>query len=308
MSKYAYIVAADYKYTPELCACLNSLDAVGNKQDVHVVGINLPETFIEQFDKLDYTVFYHRISEGEIKESRGISEVTCRKRYWYAAAYGRDYDAVCILDADLIFARNPIQFFDIAAKTGFILGPTKEQNKVYDDDHHLTNGKWEWNVPRGFWNDKDMCNCPVFIDAEKWDKALRLEWEVFASQGFKAPDMDAMNLAFLQFGAYDQIVRLPGLQWLGTNEQMLKPYIRVVDRHGKLFNECGTEIFCYHGHYYHQKWRNCQLDNRHRCAEGYLGCSEKTDDMARGSLELLYQNFLKMLDWKIRVDKISYRE
>ena len=168
----AFVVGACNKYTPELCAMLNSLDWVGSKADVHVLGLRLPEELTSQFDKLDYKVVHHKISEEEIEASRGVSEVACRKRYWYAATIGQDYDSVCVLDADLIFNRDPWQFFKIAEDTGFILGPCKEQNKSYSDPHHEFDGAWNWkNVPRGFWNDKDLCNCPVFLDAKVWGDA-----------------------------------------------------------------------------------------------------------------------------------------
>jgi len=51
-TKYSYICAADAKYLPELTALLNSLDYVGNKFDVDLIGIHLPDEFTKQFDKL----------------------------------------------------------------------------------------------------------------------------------------------------------------------------------------------------------------------------------------------------------------
>lgn len=307
-SQYAYIVSACSRYTPELTACLNSLDYVGNKQDVHVYWCSRDgdRSFIDQFNKLSYNCILHEISQQEIDEGRGITEITCRKRYWYAAEDGRDYDAVCVLDADLVFNRDPIQFFEIAAKTGLILGVTKEQNKVYDHEHHEVGGKWSWSVPRGFYNDKDVCNCPLFLDAKLWNEALRLSWYVFIHGGFRAPDMDSLCLSLLNYGGYERIIKLPGLQWLGTNEQHLKPYMRVVERAGKICTENGLEVFCYHGQYYKKKWRDCQLDNRHNCAAGYLKATECCDDIARGSMDLLYSYFKKMLDHKIVIEKKDY--
>lgn len=306
-SKYCFIVGATSGYVPELCAELNSLDYVGNKQDVHVLGIELPEDFTDQFNKLSYNCILHNITEEEWQADRGRSEVVCRKRYWYAAEIGKDYDAVCILDADLIFTRNPEQFFVIAEKTGYILGPCKEQNKVYDDPHHEVDGQWVWNFPKGFYNDKDLCNCPVFLDAKFWGDALRYSWDIFLNHGFKAPDMDAMNLSFLQYGAHDKIIKFAGNQWLGTNEQHLKPYIRAIEVRGQIQTESGIEIFSYHGQYYHKKWRTCQLDNRHNCAQGYLKATECCDNIAQGSISLLYHNFMKMLDYKIIIPRINYR-
>lgn len=314
--KYAFVVGATGTYTPELVAMLNSLDYVGNKADVHVFGIELPQTAVDQFASLSYKAVHHNVTEEEWQAAHGRSEVVCRKRYWYAAEVGKDYDAVCILDADLIFVRDPHNFFVIAEKTGLILGPGKEQNKVYDDPHHQFKG--EWIVPQGYYNHNDLCNCPVFLDPHVWEKALRESWEWFVTgfedgTNFKAPDMDAMNIAFLKYGSADKTIVMPGIQWLGTNEQLLKPYMRVIgDRH-LLKTESGIQIYCYHGQFYHKRWRDCQLDNRHNCAAGYLKADKNADvhahmdDQARGAMNCLYEYFRKMLDYKIVIEKINYR-
>lgn len=306
-SKFAFIVGACSKYLPELTALINSLDYVGNKQDLHIIGINLTEEFINQFDKLSYQVIHHNISEQEIQESRGISEITCRKRYFYAAEIGKNYDAICVLDADMIFCRDPILFFEIVEKTGLILGTSKEQNKVYDDPHHEVNGEWIWKVERGYYNDKDLCNCPLFLDAKIWGDALRMSWNVFYDGGFRAPDMDSLNLCLLQYGSYDKIIVLPNISWLGTNEKFLKPYIHAVERRDLLFTESGEPIYSYHGHYHHPIWRQTQLANRHQCAEGYLKASECSDNMAQGAMNLLYEYFKKMLDYRIIIEHKNYR-
>lgn len=313
MSDYCYIVGACSKYAVELTALLNSLDFVGNKEDVHIIGIHLPEELVRQLDNLNYKTIHHNISEEEIKESKGISEVTCRKRYWYGAEIGKDYRAINILDADLIFCRDPILYFEIAEKTGFILGVSKEQNKVYDEEHHLVNGKWSWNTARGFYNDKDLCNCPLFLDAKVWGDALRLSWDVFINGGFKAPDMDALALALLEYDSYDKTIILPNISWLGVNEKFYKPYIRATERRGLLFTESGEPIFSYHGHMGHLIWRETQLANRHHCASTYLKANksqevqEHLDNQAKGSLNLLYQRFKKMFHYNIKIPPFNYR-
>jgi lipopolysaccharide biosynthesis glycosyltransferase len=309
-SKYAFIVAATYSYTPELTALLNSLDYVGSTADVHIIGIELQEEFLSQLSKLNYTAIHHNVTEAEWQADKGRSETVCRKRYWYAAQIGQNYDAVCILDADLVFCRDPKQFFVIAEKTGYILGPCKEQNKVYEDSHHQFNN--EWMITAGYWNDKDLCNCPVFIDARKWKEPLEQSWywfiAGFPSTNMKCPDMDCMNIAFIKYAGKENIIAMPGNQWLGTNEQHLKPYIRVVtQRDGNIRTESGIEIFSFHGQYYKEKWRTCQLENRHNCANGYLKATECCDDIAKGSMNLLYSRFIQMLDYKIKIEHKDYQ-
>ena len=307
----AFIVTACSKYIPEITALLSSLDYVGSKADVHLWFYNYPEDYLKQLSEADwsYKLHLHKIEESEAREFGGEGEILCRKRYWYASEIGKDYDAVCVLDADMVFVRDPYQFFEIAAKSGYILGVTKEQCKTYDHPHHTVNG--EWIIPKGTWNDKDICNCPLFLDVKIWGDALKDSWEWFTrnypNTNMKCPDMDCLNIALLKHGAHDKIIKLPGLQWLGTNEQHLKPYIRVIGGpDGLLWTENGLEIFSYHGQYYKKIWRETQLANRHRCAEGYLGCSYNTDGMAKFALETLHNHFKKMLDWKIKIEKKNY--
>lgn len=311
-SQYAFIVCADIRYLPEIVALLGSLDYVKNTSDMHFYGYKIPKEVQEQFILLGYQVIFHEITDEEIKESHGLSEVVCRKRYYFANEVGQDYKAICVLDADMIFCRNPIQYFEIAEKTGFVLGASKEQNKVYDDPHHQFKGKWI--IEKGYYNRVDLCNCPLFLDTHIWGGALKKSYLIFIDgfnemkgNNFKAPDMDAMNICLIEVGSADKTIVMPGIQWLATNEQLLKPYIRAINDRDLIKTECGIPIFSYHGQYYIKKWRDCQLDNRHRCAQGYLKTTECPDSMAAGAMNLLYSNFLKMLDWKIKIPRLNYR-
>ena len=299
MTEHAFIVCADIRYLPEVIAELNSLDYVGNKQDVHFWGYKIPEEAKKQFNLLSYNVYFHNITDQEIKESHGLSEVVCRKRYYFAGKINKFYKSICVLDADMIFTRNPIHYFEIAAKTGLVLCAGKEQNKVYNDLHHQHNGKWI--IPKGYYNPVDLCNCPLFVDINIWGEALIKSFSIFMDgfnemkgTNFKAPDMDAMNICLLEAGSAERTVVLPGIQWLATNEQLLKPYIRAVMDRGVVKTECGIPVFSYHGQFYHKKWRDCQIVNRHGCAANYLKANkhkdtqEHMDAQARGSMNLLY--------------------
>lgn len=315
MAKYAYVVGATRTYTPELCAMLNSLDYVGNTADMHVLAIELDEDFMKQaVEKLSYKVIFHVISEAEWQADHGRSEIVCRKRYWYAAEIGKDYDAVCVLDADLVWVRNPAAFFEVAEKTGLVVGVSKEQNKVYDDPHHQFKG--EWIIPEGYYNRVDLCNCPTFVNPKVWGDAFRDSWNWFIT-GFpdtnmKCPDMDCMNIALIKHGSADRTIVLAGVQWLGTNEQMLKPYIRAINDHNLIKTESGFPIYCFHGQYYKKRWRECQLENRHNCACGYLKADKHEevisglDGQARGAMDLLQGYFKKMLDYKIVIEKKNW--
>ena len=313
--KYAFIVTACKKYIPEINALLNSLDFVCSNADIHLWYYEFPQDYLDKITTTDwcFNLILHQITYEQARMYGGESEELCRKRYWYAGEIGKEYEAVCILDADMVFVRNPCQFFAIAASTGFLIGVHKEQNKRYDDDHHKLNGKFLYDPT--FTNDKDLCNAPLFIDARLHERCLKRSWEIFIEgypdTNFKAPDMDAINIAFLEAGLHDKIIKLSNHSWLGTNESMLKPYTKVCGRDdgGKymLWTQNGQEVFSFHGQYYKENWRKVQLDNRSRCAMGYLGCNEQSDSIARSGMDTLYDFFKKMcFDWKVTIPLLNY--
>ncbi len=270
MSQHAFITTACKKYIPDINALLNSLDFVGNTQDVHLWFYQFPEWYLEILNNppFSYRLILHEVSEQEAREFGGEAEIMLRKRYWYAAEIGKAYGAVCVIDSDICFARNPIRFLDIAEMTGFILGVNLEQIKRYDDEHDKARGKFL--IDPNFLNDKDICACPLFVDAKKHEPWLKRSWDIFTDgypvDNFKSNDMDAINVCFLEAGYHDYVIKMPNCQWLGTNESMLKPYTRAVNREGVLWNENGGEIFSIHGQFYKKNWRDNQLANRSRCA------------------------------------------
>lgn len=289
----AFITTACKKYIPDMNAFLNSLDWVGNTDDVHLWYYQFPEWYLDKLRGASFTfpLALHEVSEKEAREYGGESEIMLRKRYWYAAEVGKDYDAVCVVDADTTWVRNPTNFFRIAAMSDVILGIVKEQCKVYNDPHDRARG--EFLIDPTIMNDADICAAPLFVNAKTHEGWLKRSWDIFCdgypTENFKSNDMDAINICIKEAGFHDLVVKLPNVQFLGTNESLLKPYTRACNRNGLLWNQNGGQIFSIHGQFYKKNWRDNQLANRHRCAMGYLGCSEKSDDMAKEALETMYQ-------------------
>ena len=315
--KNAFIVSACQKYVPELATLLNSLEQTGNKHDVHVIGYKLPPYMTAQFENLTYRVHFYDIPEEEARMFGGESEILCRKRYWYAAEWGKEYDSICILDADMILIRNVDNFFKIAAECDLILGVTLEQKTVYGTDedghdHQRVAGEHMVKAPK--WNDKDMCCTPMFINAATYEHQLKRAWTIFSEgyptkTNFRAPDQQAFNMILVAQDLTDNVVLLPNMCFVGSNEKLLKPYTHVTtQRDGLLWTESGEPIYIIHGQFYKARWRQCQIENRHGCAEGYLGFSFNSDNMAKGSMNCLYEWFKKTLNaGPIVVDsKIAY--
>ena len=311
MSKHAFIVSACKKYIPELCALLNSLEIIRNKHDVFLIGYELPDELVLQFSKLSFNVFHYDIPEAEARQFGGESEILCRKRYWYAAEWGKKYDAICVLDADMMIIRNVDNFFEIAAKCDQILGVTLEQKTTYGtdvDSHFHQRVLGEHLVKKETWNPKDMCCTPMFINAQTYEMQLKKAWDIFTwgfpETNFKAPDQQSFNCILVAEGLTDRVTLLPNMCWVGSNEKLLKPYTHVTtQRDGLLWTESGEPIYIIHGQFYKSRWRNCQVLNRQGCARGYLdnpsapgAATEKAVDLAKASMNCLYEWFKKCLN------------
>lgn len=305
-SKNCMVTSACKKYLPELTALLNSKMAIGNHDDIFIIGYQLPKEFTEQFSKLDYRTILYEVPESEAREFGGESEILCRKRFFYLGEWGKEYSSALLLDADVVFVRDISNFFEIAEKTNFILGVTLEQKTVYGrTEHQKVQGKHLVIPPK--WNAQDMCCTPVFINAKTYEKQLKKAWNIFAegwpNTNFRAPDQQALNQILVAEGLNDRVILLPNVCWCSCNEKLEKPYTRVTTQQdGLLWTESGEPIYIIHGRYYTKKWRRQQLRNRHHCAEGYLKATECSDAIAEGAMNCLYEFFKKNLDSVIKID------
>ena len=317
MSRHCIVFASDRKYLPESVALLNSLALVGMKEDVHWWGVNIPGDIVDQLKNLPFRVSFSPVGQQEVDEAGGISEICCRKRYKYAAEVGSSYSgATVLLDADMFFNRDITPYLEWAANTGYILGASLEQKTKYDhnDDHLKVEG--EFLIADGVWNRNDICCAPTFADMKKYGFLFDESYEIFHAKGFKAPDQKAMNMLSIYYGINDRVVPLPNIQFVASNELALKPYLRFVHKGedptpgGKIWSEGGgTPIYILHGGWFIKRWRNQQYLNRLGCIKGYIGGSEKCENMARGAIELIYSYFKQCLDGPVKVDtSIEYRE
>jgi len=318
MSSYHCIVfSSDKKYLPESVALLNSLAIVESIHDVHWFGINIPQDIIDQLPKLPYNAHFHNVPQEEIDAAGGISEITCRKRYAYASEIGHKYKgATCLLDADMFFNQDITPYLEWAANTDYILGASLEQKNCYGEvnEHHRVNG--EFLFKGNIWNRNDICCAPTIADMKKHHYLFDASWDIFINGGYKAPDQQAMNMLSILYHVNNKIVPLPNLQFVASNELSSKPYLRFVHKGedhapgGKIWSEAGgTPIYILHGGWYIERWRNQQYLNRLGCIKGYIGGSEKCENMARGAIELIYSYFKQCLNGIIKVDTtIEYRE
>jgi len=291
--KFTYILASNQKYLPGVTAIFNSLEKLKNIIDVHFLEYKVDPKYLEELKKYSYNIKVAHIDEKEV-EYLGEAEVLMRKRYSIAA--NLQYDAVCILDADFFILSDPVCYFRAAA-AGMVVGVTLEQKRRYGDENHKVDGNFL--IKPDFWNDRDICCAPIFINPNKWGQALRETYEIVIRKygqvdksqqdegRFKAPDMDAINICLLRHGSYPNTMCLDQHTWSGLHESLMKIFTRAVVKHGRLFTEDGREIFMIHGQWWNKIWRGWQIDNQMGMIDREINGSQRCKQIAQESFDLV---------------------
>jgi len=303
MAKYAYVVAANEKYLVPLNIFLNSLEKVGNRRTVHLISWALPKDYLAKLTELGYEVIVHEVSQNPKMQELGEGE--CLMRYRYKLASELDCDAVCVFDADSLVVRNLGIWFEIAAKSDVIIGVALEQKRWYGEgaeEHHRVNGKHL--IPKT-WNDKDIACSPIFFNPGTFGHVFRFTWSIIADYDFdhrfKAPDMDAINLAILYQGVRDRVIDLAEATWSGLHETLLKPLSHVCEIHDQLFTINGEPIWVIHGQYLNPIWQGWQVDGQMGMIDRELDGSARCKQIAGQCMDFLIRYFRKMNEYKIKL-------
>lgn len=303
MTKYAFIVSSNEKYLPYLNAFLNSLDYVGNTQDVHIVSWNLAKEYLDKLKQLNFKTMIHEVSGNPEYQKLGEAETLMRWRYELASQL-TDYDSVVVFDADSIVVRDLTLWFEIAAKAKVIIGVALEQKRWYGEpeEHHKVDGVYP--ISRT-WNDKDICCSPLFFDPKTFGEVFHYSWQIVADyppeKRFLAPDMDGLGISILKYGYQNRIIALSEITWSGLHETLLKPFSHVCEMHDKLFTINGEEIWVIHGQFPNSIWRGWQIDGQMGCIQRELDNSPRCQELAKQSLEFLTSYWKKMSEYKIKI-------
>lgn len=239
-TEYAFIVAASANYAPAIQAMFNSLEALGNKHRViflsyrfrDVPDVSFPVEFIESPEK-----------ECQV---RG----TAIERFRIAYEIAPEYDAICILDADMFFLNPVDMFFDVASK-GFIVtgsnGMVIDYNKDFQNRYNLDMGSDHFVYM------KLHTTAPIFINHENTDwfevlyKARRVDsWDDFLY----------LNLLGAHMGKDKKMICLPPYAFTGIHHFQMKPGTALFEKGGIIMSGTEEEVFMIHGKWWDDGWLN----------------------------------------------------
>ena len=301
MAKNSFLVAADLAFFPALNALLNSLDYIGYNDVINIILFkDTPLDYLDHIqNKVGYEIKKIPFREDIYRDTFGGMKTDYMKRYRYyiASQICYDYNAICFLDVDMFFVRNVDIFFEIASR-GIMLGCAKTGKTRYGvNPSYYIDGKDP--LPNSIWNDKDICCCPIFFN-HAFHNVFHYVWYGYTTElgRMKASDLFAINQSVLvndsKYSSYSRLITMPCQSWVGTNEVMLKPYTRVVEKEGQLISENGDLVYSVHGKWFSEGWHNGQRLHMDRLIDSQLGGSQHWKNQYKTSMNHIFKWFLKM--------------
>lgn len=256
VAKYAFIVAWSDNYLPGITALRNSAKA-------HSPHIDLIE---------------HR--------GTGVQD-TAIERFRVACDVAKDYDAICLLDADMFLVRPVDLFFDLAA-AGFIVtgsnGMVIDYNREYQRRYGLDMGTDH------FVYTKLHTTAPIFLNERDidWFEAL-----YHARRVDSWDDFLYLNLLGAYMGKDRKMLVMPPYVFTGIHHWQLKPATAVIEKGGILMSGTEEEIYMIHGKWWDQAWLQDLMPTMRRyLKDEQIG--EKGERRVKRSLELIQAEFARL--------------
>lgn len=238
MAKYAFVVAATRGYEEPVRVFISSvLKHHGKEVDIHLLyldmnGFPVPENV--------YTFEIPRHG------NQLLMNYIWRLKY---AGVLRQYDAVCMVDADMFCVRDLTKYFDIAAKANLIIGASDCVNIWYEESYrnHYPN-----ILTEDFYNTKTITSVPLFFSPRQHGAVFENVYNWGITHGVVS-DLTVMNM-FLCRDKHSDLMVLPAHAWTGIHHTFFKPELRVRRILGRYVSEAGDEIQMIHGRWFDPRW------------------------------------------------------
>lgn len=245
MKKYAFMVSASGHYIPGLKALLNSIEKFG--KDINIVAYISPD--VGSSKAIDWDAYSSDrevmviISEGKNDKVEMVVD-----RFKKFAEAGKEYDAICILDADMFLTANVGLFFDIAA-AGFIVAGSNGMIINFDEKYQKTAGvdlgRDEWPYPQVH------TTVPLFLSPGDFDW-LEATYNAWTPDGLD--DFLLLNILGIKLNKYPRMLVMPPYIFTGIHHWQMKPEIAVFEKVGFLLSGTEEQIYMVHGKWWEKGW------------------------------------------------------
>lgn len=269
MRRYAILVAATgllagRNYLPDVNSLLNSIQKhrlfarTDGMLDVYLLhyGFDPAWNYVKKAQaKFDFNLIGIELRPEMLPCPDGTKpiEIIKRARYFKLLDIGKQYDAICLLDADMFFV-SPVfpSFFDLASGTRFMIAANERF-------------KWSCGVNSYFESDGTsiftaptklrsmICNVPIVFDLNRWVETIEYYCRIcFSGYQYKGGervgigDLFAHNIAIQKTGRADDIIMLPMETMAQVHHVWRKPWTHLINDNGYWMTFSGDRVYMIH--------------------------------------------------------------
>jgi len=254
-NKYAFIVAYTDNYLPGITALKNSISIHCPVDVIIHHGYSVEDTAIRRF------------------------RIACEKCY--------EYDAICLMDADMFLTADCKLFFDIASH-GFIVvgsnGMLINFNRDYQNRYGVDLGSDD------FLYEKVHTTVPIFLNRENidWFYALYNSKRIDSWDDFLY-----LNVLGIKMGKAEKMLCLPPYTFTGIHHWQMKPETAVIKKGEALLSGTEEQIYMVHGKWWDDAWLNDLEPTMQRYFKDE-GISEKGRFRTKNAINILKAEFNKL--------------
>jgi len=283
--RFAFVVGASDNYLPGITAMLNSMEYHGHTADVLLIPWRLPEDFLNTLHKYSFAV---RLFPNDIEHQ---VLATAIERFKVAYEQGPQYEAICLLDADMFLLESVDLFFEIAA-AGFIVtgsnGMIIDFGTSYQEQYGVELDQPDWPYK------KVHTTAPIFISPADLDWFDRL----YNSRRIDSwDDFLYLNILGIKLEKHKRMLCMPPYAFTGIHHWHLKIETGLI-RKGPNLVLAGTEeaVYMAHGKFWEENYRKDLLGVMDKYLERWnMGarCKQRVADAHKTAIE----EFNRYLNW-----------
>ena len=285
MSKNVSVVAASENYLPAINALFNSIDYWKIDTDVLLISWKLPKDYLEKIQKAFN--FNIRVIESEHEHQ---VQGTAIERFKYAVEIGKEYDAICMLDADMTFMSDINLFWDIASK-GFIIAAHNGMLISFNEEHQRRY-KIDLGVP-------EYVATKIHTTAPIWLSPVDLDWfkALYDSKRIDSfDDFLYLNILGIKMGKTKKMITFSPFKMSNIHHWSMKVETGMMRKVGNMGDLILTgteeEVLMNHGKF----WDENYAKDLFKVMQGYLkneGFTERHERRVLASREVMIEEFIK---------------
>ncbi|OYT15643.1 MAG: hypothetical protein B7C24_11960 [Bacteroidetes bacterium 4572_77] len=305
MCKNAFFIGFDNHFIVGVHALINSIKRYQPETDIILAYGQEAKGYVSwvatQYSKIrTFPIFGH----------------PARARWALLPTILQDYEAVCLMDADMILTNNWDHIFRCTSRADLIVGCRDQSNRTYTH-YKLANGANLFN--EGVHHDEFICCCPLIVNSTHLNFVYDINAVLNLQTSPRLCDMEALNVALVRTNSVKNLLTFPTEQFTNIRLTHLSPKTRVRHQHLTVRSSDGNpysdviitdghlKIYSLHGKIWAKEWRdNCLTIMEKEHLRNNFGTSVLDGDAldkvinffmvrAKNSLALTYQIFLTLL-------------